>query len=131
MSLEFGSACFRPQKRISWREPLFIYHRGGGRQQLSFEWRKMFKAEMRIINMHADLARKEVRPIWRDSSAGTMLQEAWALERTVGGPVGLGVGLRFGDGPWPHSGKLVVWPAEPRRADVGIIEARGASVNVC
>jgi GT2 family glycosyltransferase len=43
-------------------EPLFIYHRGGGRQQLSFEWRKMFKAEMRIINMHADLARKEFGP---------------------------------------------------------------------
>ena len=40
-------------------EPLFLYHRGGGRQQLSFEWRKMFKAEMRILNMHADLARKE------------------------------------------------------------------------
>jgi glycosyltransferase involved in cell wall biosynthesis len=44
-------------------EPLFLYHRGGGRQQLSFEWRKMFKAEMRILNMHSDLARKEFGPL--------------------------------------------------------------------
>jgi glycosyltransferase involved in cell wall biosynthesis len=44
-------------------EPLFIYHRGGGRQQLSSEWRKMFDAEMRIINMHADLARREFGPL--------------------------------------------------------------------
>jgi GT2 family glycosyltransferase len=44
-------------------EPLFLYYRGGGRQQLSFEWRKMFKAEMKILNMHADLARKEFGPL--------------------------------------------------------------------
>ncbi len=44
-------------------EPLFIYHRGGGRQQLSFEWRKMFRAEMRILDIHAALARQEFGPL--------------------------------------------------------------------
>jgi GT2 family glycosyltransferase len=39
-------------------EPLFIYRRGG-RQQLSLRWGKMFSAEMRIIDMHAGLARQE------------------------------------------------------------------------
>jgi GT2 family glycosyltransferase len=39
-------------------EPVFIYHRGG-RQQLSLQWGSMFSAEMRTINTHAGLARKE------------------------------------------------------------------------
>lgn len=43
-------------------EPLFIYHRGGGRQQLSFEWDKMFRAELKILDMHADLVRQEYGP---------------------------------------------------------------------
>lgn len=43
-------------------EPLFTYYRGG-RQQLSLQWEKMFKAEMKIIRMHADLVRKEFGPL--------------------------------------------------------------------
>jgi len=43
-------------------EPLFIYHRDGDRPQLSFQWRKMLRAELKILNMHADLARKEFGP---------------------------------------------------------------------
>jgi GT2 family glycosyltransferase len=42
-------------------EPLFVYHRGG-RQQLSLEWGKMFRAEMKVLTMHAKLARKEFGP---------------------------------------------------------------------
>jgi GT2 family glycosyltransferase len=71
-------------------EPLFTYHRGGGRQQLSLEWDKMFRAEVRIINMHAGLARKEFgrfgavrlrarcykkRGLWRGGLAG---RAVWA-----------------------------------------------------
>ena len=43
-------------------EPLFVYHRGG-REQLSLQWGKMFRAEMRILDMHADLARTEFGPL--------------------------------------------------------------------
>ena len=43
-------------------EPLFIYHKGG-RQQTSAQWGKMFSAEMRILNMHAGLIRKEFGPL--------------------------------------------------------------------
>jgi GT2 family glycosyltransferase len=39
-------------------EPLFIYYRGG-REQLSLQWAKMFSADLRIIDMHASLARQE------------------------------------------------------------------------
>ena len=39
-------------------EPLFIYYRGG-RHQLSLQWDKMFSAKRKVIDMHADLARKE------------------------------------------------------------------------
>ncbi|HEV2647168.1 MAG TPA: glycosyltransferase family A protein [Acidobacteriaceae bacterium] len=46
-------------------EPLFIYHRGGGRAQLSAQWRKMFNAEMNILDMHAELVRKEFGPLGR------------------------------------------------------------------
>jgi GT2 family glycosyltransferase len=42
-------------------EPLFIYRRGG-RQQLSLEWGKTFRAGMRVLNMHAGLARSEFGP---------------------------------------------------------------------
>jgi glycosyltransferase involved in cell wall biosynthesis len=42
-------------------EPLFVYRRGG-RQQLSFQWSNTFKSEMRILDMHAGLARKEFGP---------------------------------------------------------------------
>ena len=44
-------------------EPLFIYHHGGDRPQLTSQWRKMFRAEMRILNMHSALARKEFGPL--------------------------------------------------------------------
>jgi GT2 family glycosyltransferase len=40
-------------------EALFLYHHGGGRQQLSAEWRKMLGAELKIIRVHANLARQE------------------------------------------------------------------------
>jgi glycosyltransferase involved in cell wall biosynthesis len=43
-------------------EPLFIYNRGG-RQQSSFQHPKMFKSEIRILNMHADLARQQFGPL--------------------------------------------------------------------
>jgi GT2 family glycosyltransferase len=43
-------------------EPLFVYNRGG-RQQASVQWARMFTSEMRILNMHADLARKEFGPL--------------------------------------------------------------------
>ena len=43
-------------------EPLFVYRRGG-RPQLSFQWGKMFGEEMRILNMHAGLARQEFGPL--------------------------------------------------------------------
>ncbi len=43
-------------------EPLFIYHRGGGRRQLSFEWDKMFRAELNILRKHRDLVRQEFGP---------------------------------------------------------------------
>jgi GT2 family glycosyltransferase len=39
-------------------ESLFIYNRGG-RQQLSFQHNRMYKSEIRILNMHEDLARRE------------------------------------------------------------------------
>lgn len=72
-------------------EPLFIYHHGGSRPQLSFEWRKMLRAEMKILDMHADLARKEFGPrgalrlkarcckkhgLWKGGLEG---RAAWAL----------------------------------------------------
>jgi GT2 family glycosyltransferase len=40
-------------------EPLFIYHQGGP-HQLNLQWGRMFSAEMRILSMHASLARKEL-----------------------------------------------------------------------
>ena len=43
-------------------EPLFVYHRGG-REQLSLQWGKMFRAEMRILDIHAGLARREFGPL--------------------------------------------------------------------
>jgi GT2 family glycosyltransferase len=43
-------------------EPLFIYNRGG-RQQASVQWVKMFKSEMSVLSMHADLARQEFGPL--------------------------------------------------------------------
>lgn len=81
-------------------EPLFIYYRGGGRQQLSFEWDKMFHAELGILKMHSDLARKEFgsrgpvrlrarcykrRGLWRGGLAGRSVW-AWgcALEAMFG-----------------------------------------------
>jgi len=39
-------------------EPLFIY-RQGGPQRLSLQWGRMLSAEMRILNMHPGLIRKE------------------------------------------------------------------------
>lgn len=43
-------------------EPLFLYHRGGGREQASVQWRKMYDAEMKVLEMHADLVRREFGP---------------------------------------------------------------------
>jgi GT2 family glycosyltransferase len=43
-------------------EPLFIYYRGG-RKQLSLQWAKMFKAEMKILQKHNDLVRQEFGPL--------------------------------------------------------------------
>lgn len=42
-------------------EPLFIYYRGG-REQLSLEWQRMFKAELNVLDMHSNLVRKEFGP---------------------------------------------------------------------
>jgi GT2 family glycosyltransferase len=71
-------------------EPLFIYHRGG-REQLTRHWRKMFRAEVKILAMHADLAQREFGPfglirlwarcckkhgIWRGRLAG---RSVWAV----------------------------------------------------
>ena len=39
-------------------EPLFIYNRGG-RQQSSLQHSKMFESEIRILNLHAGLSRKQ------------------------------------------------------------------------
>jgi GT2 family glycosyltransferase len=39
-------------------EPLVRYRRGG-RDQLSLQWRAMFRSELRIIDLHAHLARRE------------------------------------------------------------------------
>lgn len=81
-------------------EPLFLYHRGGGRQQLSFEWDKMFRAELKVLSKHADLARQEFGPrgetrlrarcfkkrgIWRGGVVGRAVW-AWGcfLESTFG-----------------------------------------------
>jgi glycosyltransferase involved in cell wall biosynthesis len=43
-------------------EPLFIYHRGG-RAQLTAQWGKMLKAELGILQLHADLVRREFGPL--------------------------------------------------------------------
>jgi len=43
-------------------EPLFVYHRGG-REQLSLQWSKMFRAEMEILDKHAGLAHREFGPL--------------------------------------------------------------------
>jgi glycosyltransferase involved in cell wall biosynthesis len=43
-------------------EPMFVYHRGG-RPQLSFQWSNFIRAEMRVLNMHAGLARQEFGPL--------------------------------------------------------------------
>jgi GT2 family glycosyltransferase len=43
-------------------EPMYVYHRGG-RQQLSLQWGKMFSTELRVLNMHAGLIRKEFGPL--------------------------------------------------------------------
>lgn len=43
-------------------EPLFVYNRGG-RQQASVQWPRMFKGEMKVLDMHASLARKEFGPL--------------------------------------------------------------------
>jgi GT2 family glycosyltransferase len=43
-------------------DSLFVYHRGG-RHQLSLQWGKMFSAEMKILNMHAGLVRREFGPL--------------------------------------------------------------------
>jgi len=43
-------------------EPVF-YYQLGGREQLSLQWGKMLRAEMRVIDMHGDLARREFGPL--------------------------------------------------------------------
>lgn len=43
-------------------EPMFTYQLGG-RQQASAQIFKMFRAEMKILNMHADLVRREFGPL--------------------------------------------------------------------
>lgn len=43
-------------------ESFFIYNRGG-RHQASVQWPRMYKSEMNVLNMHADLARKEFGPL--------------------------------------------------------------------
>lgn len=54
-----------------------------------------------------------VRPARCDSAEGTVLQEAWTMERAVGGPVDLGLGMRCRGSPWPHPGRSALWPVEP------------------
>jgi glycosyltransferase involved in cell wall biosynthesis len=62
--MEFGIRLLASGNEIHFlAEPLFIYHRGGDRPQLTSQWRKMLSAEMRILNMHAALARKEFGPL--------------------------------------------------------------------
>jgi glycosyltransferase involved in cell wall biosynthesis len=43
-------------------EPLFVYYHGGW-QQKSFQWKNMFKSEMKILDMHSGAARKELGPL--------------------------------------------------------------------
>jgi hypothetical protein len=60
--LEFGIRLLATGHQTHFlEETLFIYYRGG-RQQLSLQWAKMFKAEMKILRMHAALARQEFGP---------------------------------------------------------------------
>jgi GT2 family glycosyltransferase len=62
--MEFGIRLLASGYKMHFlAEPLFIYHHGGDRPQLTSQWRKMFRAEMRILNMHAALARKEFGPL--------------------------------------------------------------------
>lgn len=42
-------------------EPLFVYNRGG-HQQASVQWTRMYRGEMAVLNLHADLGRKEFGP---------------------------------------------------------------------
>lgn len=42
-------------------EPFFVYHRGG-HQQASVQWPRMYKGEMTVLNMHADLASRAFGP---------------------------------------------------------------------
>ncbi len=39
-------------------EPLFLYHYGGERDQLTGKWSRMIRAELRVIRMHAAIARQ-------------------------------------------------------------------------
>jgi GT2 family glycosyltransferase len=98
--LEFGIRLLASGRETHFlAESLFVYHQGG-RQQLSRQWWKMFKAEMKIIRKHADLARKEFGPLgpirlrarccrkhglWRGGIAGRSIW-AWgcALEAAFG-----------------------------------------------
>ncbi len=40
-------------------EPLFLYHFGGERQQLTANWRRMVASELRVIGTHAAIGRQE------------------------------------------------------------------------
>ena len=82
-------------------EPLFIYNIGGGRSQLSLQWGKMLRAEVRIIATHARLARREFGPfgpirliarscrrrgLWKGGLLGRSLWAVgYALETIFGG----------------------------------------------
>jgi len=83
-------------------EPLFVYHHGGGREQLSVEWSKMFRAELKILKMHADLARKEFGPrgetrlrarcckrrgLWRGGLVGRSVWAWGCLQESVFGAI--------------------------------------------
>jgi glycosyltransferase involved in cell wall biosynthesis len=85
-------------------EPLFIYHRGG-REQLTRQWRKMYRAEMRILKMHSALVRQEFGPLglirlrarcrkkhglWKGGLLGRSL---WAAGRIADAIVGAHVDL--------------------------------------
>jgi GT2 family glycosyltransferase len=62
--LEFGIRLLASGNETHYLdEPLFLYHHGGSRPQLTSQWNKMFRAELRILKMHADLVRQEFGPL--------------------------------------------------------------------
>ncbi len=78
-------------------EPLFVYNRDG-HQQASVQWVKMFKSEMSVLSMHADLVRQEFGPL--GLSALRHAAKRSMVERLGGWRAGRS---GRGDAPWNQS----------------------------